>query len=164
MAARSLEDYVDVATRIQAFYEKYPEGSISARITIDDGKRVVIKAKAYRHPLDLLPGVGHAEEVRGEGMVNKTSAVENCETSAWGRALAAVGLEVRKGIASRQEMEKVERMTAAPALTPAEKGRLTKALNGVDEKWLKLRLASYGVHETGELSPNQAAELVRAMP
>jgi hypothetical protein len=170
MAGRSLDDYVDVATRIQEFYALYPEGSLRATLIEDDGKRVVMQAKAYRSPADPLPAIGHAEEIRGEGMVNKTSAVENCETSAWGRALAALGLEVRKGIASRQEMEKVERQSVngaaekarAEGLTPAEKGRLTKALNGVDKQWLSLRLSAYGVSETGELTPSQASELVTA--
>lgn len=173
--SRDLADYVDVATRIQAFYTKYPEGSLSAHLTIDDGTRVVMKAYAHRSPDDLLPGIGHAEEIRGAGMVNKTSAMENCETSAWGRALAALGMEVRKGIASQEEMQKVERQTLAQAveqakaveransLTPAEKGRLTKRLNGVDKQWLDLRLASYGVSETGELTPAQAADLVRSL-
>lgn len=164
MAGRDLADYVDVATRIQAFYAKYPEGSLSAAVIEDDGTRVVMKARAHRHADDLLPGIGHAEEIRGAGMVNKTSAMENCETSAWGRALAALGMEVRKGIASVEEMEKVERMEeeAERELTPAEKGRLTKLLNGVDKSWLNLRLAAYGVSETGELSPTQASELATA--
>jgi len=47
-------------------------------------------------------------------VVNTTSALENCETSAWGRALAAAGFEVTKGIASREEMAKVNRQSQAP--------------------------------------------------
>jgi hypothetical protein len=111
--ARSLEDYVDVATRIQALYEKNPEGTLAAGIMVDDGTRILMRATATRHAEDYNPGLGHAEEIRGEGMVNKTSAIENCETSAWGKALASIGMEVRKGIASRQEMEKV---SACPRL------------------------------------------------
>lgn len=103
--ARDLKDYVDVHTRIERFYEKYPEGSLQTQIVEDDGTRIVIKALAFRSPEDPRPGVGHAEEIRGQGMVNKTSALENGETSAWGRALAALGFEVKNGIASRQEVE-----------------------------------------------------------
>lgn len=103
---RNLADYVDVATRIQRFYEKHPEGSLRSEILHHDKERVLIRAFAYRTPDDPAPATGHAEEVRSMGPVNRTSAVENCETSAWGRAIAALGFEVKSGIASREEMDK----------------------------------------------------------
>jgi len=53
---------------------------------------------------------GHAYEVIGDGMINKTSALENCETSAVGRACAMAGIGIIDGIASASEMQKVERM------------------------------------------------------
>jgi hypothetical protein len=51
---------------------------------------------------------GHAEEVRGQGNVNRTIALENAETSAWGRALAALGYDVKGGIASQEEMKRAQ--------------------------------------------------------
>src|SRR5262249_28745958 len=60
---------------------------------------------------------GHAFEQRGVGSrANRTSHIENCETSAIGRALAMLGFEVERGIASREEMEKVRRMEASSPL------------------------------------------------
>nr|HQU93734.1 hypothetical protein [Pyrinomonadaceae bacterium] len=56
---------------------------------------------------------GHAFEIRGQGYVNTTSFIENGETSAVGRALANLGFKIENGIASREEMQKVERMTNA---------------------------------------------------
>ncbi len=107
--SRSLDDYVDVATRVAQFYKQHPEGAIRSEVYFDDGKVVRVRGSVYRKVTDEHPsGVGHAEEVRGSGPVNKTSALENCETSAWGRALAAAGLEVRKGIASREEIEQAK--------------------------------------------------------
>jgi hypothetical protein len=107
---RNLDDYITVAERVEAFYKKFPEGSIQSEVIFDDGKRILLRAKAYRNQEDSRPGVGHAEEIRGLGPVNQTSAVENCETSAWGRAIAALGFEVKKGteIASREEMEQAD--------------------------------------------------------
>lgn len=122
--ARNLEDYITVADRVAAFYNKYPEGSLRAEILVDDGERLLIRARALRTPDDAAPGIGHAEEIRGDSPVNRTSAVENCETSAWGRAIAALGFEVRKGIASREEIEQAKRNEAA--LT----GRDTAAARG----------------------------------
>ena len=107
MAGRQpdLAQYITVAERIIAFREKFPEGSLQAEILVDDGKRILICAKAFRTPNDMRPGIGHAEEIRGDGPVNRTSAIENGESSAWGRALAALGFEVKHGIASREEVE-----------------------------------------------------------
>ena len=86
-----------------------------------------MQAMVYREPTDTQPSAtGHASEVRGDSYINKNSFVENCETGAVGRALALLGFEVKRGIASREELEKTSRMTtdkaargsnAAPAVT-----------------------------------------------
>jgi hypothetical protein len=120
------DDYVEVKFRILQFWEKYPEGSIVTEMLHVDDRCVRIKAYVYQHRYvkdgdSQLPlGVGHAEEYRiteadikrdskKQYEPNATSAVENCETSAVGRALAMAGFGVSKSVASRQEMEKVER-------------------------------------------------------
>ena len=87
--------YVAVDTRVDIFRKHF--GS-SATITTDivtcDLDKVVVKAtvEVKTDGTYLVIGSGYAEEFRGDGMVNKTSALENCETSAIGRALAACGL------------------------------------------------------------------------
>lgn len=111
--SRNLDNYVTVDKRIAAFYVKYPEGSLQSELLFPDENTVRCKAYAYRTPDDPRPGIGHAEEKRDAGPVNRTSAVENSETSAWGRALAALGLEVTKGVASREEVEIARRKEAA---------------------------------------------------
>lgn len=115
--AFKLEDYEPVEDRIKKFYKDYPDGRILTKIESDDGERIIIKASLYKGikyssgPIeDSVWTTGLAEEVRGEGFVNKASAVENCETSAIGRALANANYAGRKR-ASREEMEKVERQT-----------------------------------------------------
>jgi hypothetical protein len=60
-------------------------------MVIDDGKRIVFKA-VIKDLEGTVIGCGYAEEIRGQGYVNKTSAVENAETSSIGRALASLGL------------------------------------------------------------------------
>jgi len=122
------EDYVPVAERLERFYERYPEGRITTSIVqhdLDTGF-VLMRAEVYRTPDDAQPAAtGHAFEVRGESYVNKTSYVENAETSSVGRALAMLGFEVKRGIASREELQKTARMQPAPPAQPerAAKGQ-----------------------------------------
>jgi hypothetical protein len=104
-----LKDYVTVNERIDAFYAKYPEGSLQSEIVTHTPKIVVVKAMAFRTQDDPRPGIGHSMMmIPGTTPYTEDSEVENAETSAWGRALAALGFEVKKGIATRQEIENKE--------------------------------------------------------
>jgi hypothetical protein len=83
-----LRDYVDVAERIRLFYERYPEGSIQTEMVRLEGDLVIFRARVYRDREDPNPTTGWAYEREGVGVVNKTSFIENCETSSVGRALS----------------------------------------------------------------------------
>lgn len=112
-----LSHYIPVHKRIAEFYEKYPEGRIVTEIVRlnEDSGFVCLKAGAFRNRDDAEPSAtGHAFEIKTEGYINPTSFIENCETSAVGRCLANLGFKIDNGIASREEMEKVERMTTMP--------------------------------------------------
>ena len=113
-----LSDYVDVAERIRIAKEIYPELSLQSEYqlqTVDGQQFLVVKAYAYRSPDDAHPGIGHAWEiVPGKTPYTKGSELMVGETSAWGRALAALGIEVRK-VASKQEVEAAQaRQEAVP--------------------------------------------------
>lgn len=99
-----LDNYVEVNERIIKFYEKYPEGSIQTEILKWENGLILMRAYAYRHPEDIRPAIAHAYEREDSSYINKTSVVENCETSAVGRALALLGFEVKKAVASREEV------------------------------------------------------------
>ncbi len=101
----NLNEYVTVSERIEKFYLKHPEGSIQTELIVNDNGIVIFKAYIYRNQEDKLPATGHAMEKEGSSFINKTSHVENGETSAVGRALAMLGFEIKKSIASREEME-----------------------------------------------------------
>jgi len=108
----ALKDYITVAERIEQFYQRFPEGRIVTHIVEHDSERgfILIRAEGYRGSDDLLPAAtGHAFELRSEGYVNRTSYIENCESSSVGRMLALMGFEVKRGIASREEMDKATR-------------------------------------------------------
>jgi hypothetical protein len=109
----NLDNYETVEARLAKFWEDCPNGQIFTSIYHYDDKRVVFKAEVYKDINDPRPvATGFAEEVRDASPVNRTSHVENAETSSIGRALAnwryASKTQPRP---SRQEMEKVQRMT-----------------------------------------------------
>lgn len=119
---RSLDDYVDVAERIAEFYDRYPDGSLQPADPAEPWSMtsvqgfdktgdmvqqtfIVYVAAAYRTPDDARPGIGVAWEIfPGRTPYTRGSEVMNAETSAWGRAIAALGIATKKGIASRQEV------------------------------------------------------------
>lgn len=141
MANFNLGDYVMVNERIERFYKKHPKGSIQTRVLkIEDGF-VLMQARVYRDREDKKPTTGHAYEKEGKGFVNKTSYIENCETSAVGRALAMMGFEISKSIASREEMEKVQRMSVVKKLSAKQIKSIKSLLNKIDypeSKFLKV--------------------------
>jgi hypothetical protein len=116
-----IQDYITVAERIEKFYERYPEGRVITHIVEHDAERgfILMRAEVYRNADDALPAAtGHAYELKTEGYVQRTSYIEVCETSCVGRALALCGFEVRRGIASREEIEKATRTSHEKAPAP----------------------------------------------
>ena len=85
------KEYATVASRVGIFRKYFPTHSIITDIITDDEQRVVIKASILDENNKII-STGYAEEIRGQGVINTTSAIENAETSAIGRALAAFGL------------------------------------------------------------------------
>lgn len=84
--------YKTVALRVQEFYEQHSDASIVTEIVSADDSRVVMKATIYKGAAGVILSTGHAEEDRNATQINRTSALENAETSAVGRALAFLGL------------------------------------------------------------------------
>jgi hypothetical protein len=133
-------DYIDVATRIIEFREKYPTGSLQSwkdpyviEVKMPDGNLksyMVYSAAAYRSPDDQLPGVGWAyEPIPGPTNFTRDSELQNAETAAWGRAMvAALAVDTKKGIASSEEVRNRQTKTtdAPQAKTPAAKREYTE--------------------------------------
>ena len=112
------DEYITVHERIEKFYARFPQGRIITAIIEHDSETgfILMRSEVYRDPEDALPAAtGHAYELRSAGHVQQGSYVEVCETSSVGRALALLGFEVRRGIASREEVERGARKQAASA-------------------------------------------------
>ena len=92
VVTRGNKKYTTVAVRVEVFRKYFPDYAVNTRVTVDDGKRVIVVAEVFAPGSDRPISTGIAEEIRGSSNVNRTSAVENGETSAIGRALANLGL------------------------------------------------------------------------
>lgn len=105
-------DYIEVKDRIQMFKQEFPEGCLQGSwefIEAQGDTLIVYTAKAYRHHDDNRPGIGTASEpFPGKTNFTRGSELANAETSAWGRALVALGIAAHKGIASAQDVRKAQ--------------------------------------------------------
>lgn len=97
------KQYAEVNQRLLAFWAIYPNGSLLTEILSDNGDRCVIKATAMDGDRPLA--TGHAFEIRTASNINKTSYIENCETSAVGRALGMLGIGAEDAICSAEEVQ-----------------------------------------------------------
>lgn len=109
----NLEDYETVEDRLTKFWKEHPDGRISTTLVEHTLQRFIVQAAIYRTEVDAQAWTtGYAEETVSTRGVNSTSALENCETSAIGRALANAGYVTKGKRPSREEMSKVK--TAEP--------------------------------------------------
>ena len=115
--AFNLDDYEPVASRLDRFLKAHPDARIITDLVHYLSDVCVFKCELWLD--DEIIATGWAEEVRGQGNVNKTSHLENCETGAVGRALANAGLSGSDFAKrpSREEMSKVQRMQGDTQIT-----------------------------------------------
>jgi hypothetical protein len=151
MAYEAPKDYIDVATRITEFRAHHPHGTlqpwnpaepfrlVQVEGTKKDGQRteqtfIVVVAAAYRTPDDPRPGIGMAWEVfPGRTPYTLGSELMNAETSAWGRAIIAVGAaDAKRGIASAEEVRNRAAERDSGAGDPYEDGDMAGANKGSD--------------------------------
>jgi hypothetical protein len=104
----NLADYEPVEVRLEKFIKDYPSFRIATELEVVEAARYIIKAYLYKDAGDSVAwATGYAEETVSARGVNQTSALENCETSAIGRALANAGYAPKGKRPSREEMSKV---------------------------------------------------------
>ena len=163
MANFNLADYETVEERSKRFYADWPSGRIVTEnlSTLQDRQLLtwVVKATIYCDLIDDLPkSTGHAFEIDGSGGANKTSALENAETSAIGRALANAGYSGNKR-ASREEMEKVERnKTPAVDWLAMASGRNVEGLRELYSQAVAGRASKTILDQLKELGVNKTAK------
>tara|TARA_R110001599_G_scaffold60034_4_gene166845 strand:- start:30252 stop:30785 length:534 start_codon:yes stop_codon:yes gene_type:complete len=125
------KDYVEVHEKIKYFRATYPNYSLTSEVIEKTESSILIQA-TVKDDKDRALASGTAEEIKGSTFINKTSYVENCETSAWGRALSNLGIGVDTSVASADEVNNAIANQNKPAPVKKE-GKWT--LRVKDEKW-----------------------------
>ena len=127
----NLADYETVEVRLEKFIKDYPDSRIATELEVCDKDRYIVKAYLYKAATDTVAWTtGYAEEKVTDRGVNSTSALENCETSAIGRALANAGYAAKGKRPSREEMSKV---VATKVVKPAVQD-LVQAIKAADQE------------------------------
>jgi hypothetical protein len=123
----NLEDYETVEERLVKFWKDHPDGRIDTKIIEASNTRFIVQAYIYRTEVDQHAwSSGLAEEtISGRG-VNATSALENAETSAIGRALASAGYATKGKRPSREEMSKVAKAHEVKASIDEVKAKMAQ--------------------------------------
>lgn len=145
------KDYAEVNQRIKAFRMLYPEGTIETEMLSNENGVCVFKASVYAfkgkdmEEKEQLLGTGTAYEKENSTFINKTSYIENCETSAVGRALAMCGIGIDTSIASAEEVQNainnqditIDEAKGFVFESGKHKGQTIEELNDNDPKYLQ---------------------------
>ena len=130
------KNYAMVAERVTAFRKIYPEGFIKTDIVFNDGTTVIMKATVgyYREDgSECVLATDYAQEMRGKGLVNGTSHIENCSTGCTGRAIGKLGIGLNGGgICSAEEL--VNTVVGQKQIEEEEKSAARKANKAGAEK------------------------------
>jgi hypothetical protein len=115
------KEYIPVNERLKFFRENYPNYCLVTELIQATEQHCVFKASIV-NPDGVLMATAHAHETQADGYINKTSFIENCETSAWGRVLGNFGIGIDTSVASADE---VNNAISKPA--PTKKNKTTKS-------------------------------------
>ena len=97
------KDYIEVNERIKFFRANFSDYSLTSKVIEKTPESILIKA-TIKNQDGVVVATGMAEEIKGTTYINETSYVENCETSAWGRALGNFGIGIDTSVASADEV------------------------------------------------------------
>jgi hypothetical protein len=161
--------YVEVNERIRHFRtaEEYKGWTLESDIISNENSVVTFKA-IVKDSNDRIVAVGHAQEKEGSTFINKTSHIENCETSAWGRALGNLGIGVDTSIASKEEVENaIANQKETPKQQPTKKPYYKQDVPATNEEMvsegMKIGLAnvmgSLNKDENKEFKPQVLQEM-----
>jgi hypothetical protein len=148
------KEYVEVNERLKYFRENHPEHSLISEIIQCTEEHCVIKATILHGGIEVA--TGHAHEMKSASFINKTSFVEVCETSAWGRALANFGIGIDSQVASANEVANAIAQTDTPKksvstnkkqLTSSQFDAMMKAVRDGESLVVRQRMDNYSMTE-----------------
>jgi hypothetical protein len=159
----NLADYEPVEVRLEKFIKDYPAFRISTELEVVEATRYIVKAYLYKDSADVVAwATGYAEETVTSRGVNQTSALENCETSAIGRALANAGYAPKGKRPSREEMTKVVTQRAnKPAVQDLEAAIRKADAEPAEQDYWTTPVNEYNKVVDAPVTLNKAMDLVQ---
>jgi hypothetical protein len=153
------KQYIDVSNRVKAFRMCYPGGCIETEMISNENGLCIFRAKAYNEEGKLI-ATGTAYEKESSSFINKTSYIENCETSAVGRCLGLAGFGIDTSIASAEEVLNAISNQSTPTKAQTQSKQNTPSRSKVlSEEQIK---ALYEVSEKAGYSAARLVALVKA--
>jgi hypothetical protein len=157
------KNYVEVNERVKGFRQLYPNGDIQTNIISLENGTVVIKADIYDNEGKHIAS-GIAQEKENSSFINKTSYVENCETSAVGRALGFLGLGIETSIASAEEVENaINNQTDKIDQTQIQALNNYITKNKIDRNALESLLSQFDAKEIKDINKKDLSSVSQAL-
>ena len=160
------KEYAEVNQRIKAFRMVFPDGCIRTELISNKDGVCVFKAEIFtnaEHEVSTLLGTGHAYEKESSSFINKTSYIENCETSAVGRALGMCGFGIDTSICSADELNNaLVNQEASKPITKAQV-KTIMALAGKKESDPSDICDYFKVNTLEELTAEEYAKCIRML-
>lgn len=158
------KEYAEVNERLKAFWQLCPEGRIETNIYSLENGMCVIKAYVYENIEDERPrATGTAYEKEGSTFINKTSYIENCETSAVGRALGNAGIGIDTSVASAEEVQNaIIQQDGEKKISNNQAEALNKSIENakINDEIVYLILGQYGYSSTNEIKVKDYMNIV----
>lgn len=155
------KDYIDVASRVQAFRKLIPNGSIETNIEyLENG--VVTMSATIKDAEGRVLAKDYAQEKENSSFINRTSFIENCSTSATGRALGLLGIGSTQSISSAEEVQKAI-LNQDILITTTQIQALEKSIknNNIAQDQVDLILEDYGYKKIDEIHKNDYTNIVK---
>ena len=155
------KDYAEVNQRIKAFRMVYPHGFIVTDMISNDNGVCIFRAEVGDG--DTTLGVGTAYEKEGSSFINKTSYIENCETSAVGRALGMAGFGIDTSVASFEEVANaIQQQEEDKKINRTQEEALDKAIENrkIPDEQVERILSEYGYSSTAEIKMKDYMKIV----
>lgn len=156
------KEYAEVNQRIKAFRMIYPMGTIDTEMISNENGICIFKATVGNG--ETILGVGHAYEKENSSFINKTSYIENCETSAVGRALGMVGFGIDTSVASAEEVQNaIMQQDDDKVIDKTKAQALDKSIEnaGITDEVVELILSGYGYTSTSEIKVKDYNSIVQ---
>ena len=157
------KDYVDVASRIQAFRKLFPNGSIENHIeSLEDG--VVTMSSTIKDENGKVLAIDYAQEKENSSFINRTSFIENCSTSATGRALGLIGIGSTTSISSADEVQNaIINQDILITTTQIQALKTSIKNNKIAKDQVDLILEDYGYKKIDEIKKDDYGSIVRKL-